>query len=523
MNTYYCVFWFPTIFHREKVSCFRTSKKNEECVIPSVSIADDDTKSNFFLKIKEEKQIGKKDIENEGNTPATTKRNIEEDKYDLIFTLSTQDNHEFSTRFECVNQTRNGFVVYSYDRDKLIKDYWGRFENGDLQKIIANARERVISRIKKKYPSAPEPNPDDVLIKNYMIDRILISFYHHAKLFYHEHETHYDSDGKYISYYYTNEHENGVRDYLREAPSLSKKNNPVINWYIEQFEERIVENAENISRHYKNWSAEFEGTLWLKRRVNNALKENSINDILYLIGEIRSRKEILAVESGEENPPDILGIEDVRNTTNDPKVTLNNQYRDSIVDLINYHYDGLSALAKECTDSLIEYTYCKTLLESKYNDLYKHNRYFTKQDLKNFLEDPNDPNLLQKDYCRKKAFNIRNSIRYIEDIKQKCDIEGVRITEMLIEEVHGISKDSETILGRIKKLTEETAESNSLSSFLGWLSLAIAIFSLGGLFQCTAFKLVCLAVAVAVFVICYFFVPKIKKKKTSKSNTSNGV
>jgi hypothetical protein len=186
-------------------------------------------------------------------------------------------------------------VVYSYNRDEMISEFWKRFDVDEQNKFIEKARERVVNRIKMKHHPETEPNPDDDLIKNYTIDRILISFYHHAKQFYHEHETHSQSDAKYYSYYYTEEHEDGRRDYLREVPCLSTKNNPVINWYIDQFEDQLVRNAENISEHYKNWSKNFEDIFTLKARVDNALAGNSSEEISKLIAEIQRRNEIASL------------------------------------------------------------------------------------------------------------------------------------------------------------------------------------------------------------------------------------
>lgn len=185
---------------------------------------------------------------------------------------------------------------------------------------------------------------------------------------------------------------------------------------------------------------------------------------------------------------------------------------------INYLYEELAALSKECTDSIIEYTYCKTLLGSKYNDDYKQDFIFTNTELR--LLSKNDPVLLEKDSKRKKAFNIQNSICYIEAVRQKCDFWGIRITEMLMEEVLGISKNNRDILKNITSLTDanndilqkikslttanndalkEAEKSNENSSILGWLSFSIAIWSLGGLESCPIWKCSCFAAAVIVF------------------------
>ena len=516
-SCYYCVFWFPTIFHCEK------KHKNPEF---PVSIADDDDDKNLLLEIKEEEQASNAYEANDSI------RNNEK-KCDLIFTLTDQNGHKIESRFSCVNQTRNGFVVYSYNRNKLIEDYWNRFNDREYKRILDNLRHRLIDRIKKKYPNTINPDPDDELVKNYTIDRILISFYHNAKLFYHEHETHKDSDAKLRAYYYSKEYETGRREYLMGIPCLSIKNNPVINWYIDQFEKQLIGNAENISDHHKRWSKDLEDTFNLKRRVNKALDENNKQEILNLIGEITSKSQKGPLESDTDTPPDIIDVNEIGKNIDNPKEHLTNIYQKSLASYINYLYEELSALSKECTDSIIEYTYCKTLLGSKYNDDYKQDFIFTNTELR--LLSKNDPVLLEKDSKRKKAFNIQNSICYIEAVRQKCDFWGIRITEMLMEEVLGISKNNRDILKNITSLTDanndilqkikslttanndalkEAEKSNENSSILGWLSFSIAIWSLGGLESCHIWKCSCFAAAVIVFGI-YYIGRWIKKRKNS--------
>lgn len=552
MDTCYCVFWFPTIFHREKISIFEKRDEencNVERSISSVSIADDDEKDNLFLEITEKLQASNEDDPKE------------EKKYDLFFILTDQEGHEIRSCFRCVDQTRNGFVIYSYNRTELINDYWNRFEEEEQKEIIEKVRGRVIKQIKMKYHPKIAPNPNDELIKNYIIDRILISFYHHAKQFYHEHETHSESDAKYNAYYYSEEREDGSRDYLKETPSLSKKNNPVINWYIDQFERRIIENAETISKYYKEWSIVFKDTFNLKSRYAKAQAGNNSDEILDLVGEIQIRNHTVS-QLGKSGLPEMPKFNEISKSIDEQKDFLTKIYQDSFTIYVNELYEGLTALSKECTDSLIEYTYCQTLLGSKYNDDYKHGSAFSESELELFSH--LHPSLIRRDFRRKKAFNIRNSIRYIEAIRQKCDFWGIRITEMLMEEVHGISNDNETILDKIKKLTaansgvlrdiqeltnsnnavlctvqtlinsnkdvlgninelttannkalNEAEKSNERSSLLGWLSFAISLISLGVSFgdkkEC---KLIIVGVAAAILIIVGII--KLGGKKYSK-------
>ena len=85
---------------------------------------------------------------------------------------------------------------------------------------------------------------------------------------------------------------------------------------------------------------------------------------------------------------------------------------------------------------------------------------------------PCDDDLLRKDVCRKKAFNIRNCIRYIEGVRQKCNIWENELSQELINKVETISKSNQKIL-------EESQESGRLSELLGWLSGMLGCFGLG--------------------------------------------
>lgn len=90
---------------------------------------------------------------------------------------------------------------------------------------------------------------------------------------------------------------------------------------------------------------------------------------------------------------------------------------------------------------------------------------------------------------------------------------------MLMEEVHGITENHRELLKDIRSLTnannktlKESEKSNEYSSILGWLSVSLAIFSLGGLEpDCCIWKFGCLTTAVVVFVV-YNIIHRIKKR-----------
>lgn len=411
-NTRYCVFWFPTIFHCEKKNRIKGNS------VGPYDIDDKSEEKKLSLEITREEQ-------------KSTNPNSK-DWYDLIFKLSDKEGNYFDTRFKCVNQSRNGFVIYSYDREKLINDYYT---------IIA------------------KDSDDSDSDKNDNIDTLFISFYHYAKLFYHEHESDNECDGKYASYFYTQETPKGPKKYLSEVPPLSTKNNSVINWYIDQFEKQIVSNAEDISQKLRDWTPQIEKYFKTKSIVNTALLGNDENDV-------EKAAKVLQALIGERPS----GIPQNRNTTSiqGKKNYLKTLYQSRISDLTQNYIEDLTVFLSLCNNSLIEYTYCKTLLESKYNDNYKHDSEISADELK---KRPN-AEIDERDRCRKKAFNIRNSIRYIEDAKRKCEIWQNKITETLLDELHEISTKNTT-------LTEQIGKSNKISSRLGWWSFALGIISLG--------------------------------------------
>ena len=141
---------------------------------------------------------------------------------------------------------------------------------------------------------------------------------------------------------------------------------------------------------------------------------------------------------------------------------------------------------------MTEYTYCKALLGSKYNDDYKYDRYFNVEEVQllshmDYLNQSSDhPSLLKLDEKRKKAFNIRNSIRYIEGVKQNCSRWEGELNENLIEHVHNISKDHKETLDELERLSKanrdtlkESEKSNLYSYLLGRLSVGLGVSSIG--------------------------------------------
>lgn len=446
---YYCVFWYPTIFHQEKVH----RNPDESKFFKEISDKDP-TGRDFYLKVTESAIDNKPDC------------------YHLKFVLSDSKDPDKENNAKTIESifyyyahTRNGFVTYTYDREKLKNDYWSKFfdSDNDQSEAIEQVRNHIIKEYQLPVHSPEFEPPSKEFIEDYIIDRILISFYHHAKGFYHEHEVQSQSDGKLIAYYYTKEYQDGRRDYITVAPTLSTKNNEVVNWFLDQFEKQFISYAERISKDHRDFSQRIN----LRRRSRNALAsknsnaDEEIRKCLIEYSNIQKESE----EKIGNKPPSISSLIDAAKRSIDTLSAAECRerllhYTDStspteIKEIRDLHVK-LRILTKLCGDALTEYTYCKALLGSKYNDDYKHDRYFDNEQVE-LLSLYSDylPRLSKLDERRKKAFNIRNSIRYIEGVKQDCSRWENELTENLIEHVHNISKNHEDTLEKIGELIKE--------------------------------------------------------------------
>lgn len=474
-----------------------------------VEISDNDIAKRFYLKVNE--------------IPIDD----HPDCYHLKFTLTDDKNSGNNDKtIDCIfyysSHTRNGFVIYTYDRDELKRAYWSTFLDSEEKKqsAIDDLRNRLHARIIKKYwsPSSPTKDltPSEELVKDYVVDRILISFYHHAKGFYHEHEVQSQSDGKLVAYHYSKEYDDGHRDYLTEPPTLSTKNNEVINWYLDQFEKQFVGYAEEISKQHR----EFTKRIKLRQRSRNALINQDYPEIRKCLIEYNCMQKESMKKEGDAPPSISSLVDDVDRDVKRLSIEVQQQellkHTDnaSLSEIKELH-TRLRVLSRLCGDALTEYTYCKALLGSKYNDDYRHDRYFNHRQVGVLSSYSSSfPKLSALDDKRKKAFNIRNSIRYIEGVKQNCSRWENELTENLIEQVHVISKDHQTTLEKIevligevktlsekhkttlgtietlskeakdlsaenKKMLKESEKSNLYSSLLGWISIALGVIGVG--------------------------------------------
>lgn len=467
---YYCVFWYPTIFHKEKEH--KTIKPH------SIDISDNSSKKEYYLTIEEELDPHKKDAIHLHYYLSKYKKDLSELKTDKSC---------ISFVFNYIRHTRNGFVLYSYNRDALMRSYWEQF--GDNQ--VKDIKKNIASVLKDQ----GNQNPTNYDIENYPIDRLLLSCYHHSKNFYHEHEVQEKADGKLEAYYFTFNKTNNKRQYLTNRPEFFPKNHEAINYFIDQFEKQFVKYAKEVSNTYR----------FCKRQLN---RYDKINHDSKKIIDVKDKNKIdllltllrwecyyidLLEQSGFEKLIDSKVYEDFKiNCMTELQLANIDEEKKEIEYLhekipnirIKFLRNRLNILETICGNATTEYTYCKTLLESKYNENYNYTLPISDDEIKALIDyyEKNiqcDNNFLLKDNCRKKAFNIRNCIRYIEGIRQKCNIWENELSQALIDKVKTISEEISKISKSNQKILNASQKSSRLGELLAWISLMLGLWGLG--------------------------------------------
>jgi hypothetical protein len=118
-------------------------------------------------------------------------------------------------------------------------------------------------------------------------------------------------------------------------------------------------------------------------------------------------------------------------------------------DIVSFSLD----INRQCENALIEYTYSKTLWSSKYNQSFLHEKITTDETQNNH---------------RRQALNIRNSIRYIENIKYKNQNRLNRLTKHLLDDMKATAERIDLVLWHNRK-TEK------INSLVTWFSVFLAI------------------------------------------------
>ena len=469
-KTYYSVYWYPTIFHQEKV--------HRKIDARPIDISDKSINERYYLTIEEEKDPHKKEAYHLHYYLSKTKKDLSELKSGIGCVSFT---------FKYIRHSRNGFVVYSYNRDALVQSYWSQYSEQEKKDI----REKLTSILKKQGIN----KPSNFEIDNYQVDRILLNCYHHSKNFYHEHEVQEEADGKLEAYFFTLNPTNAKRQYLTSEPMLFPKNHDVINWFIDQFEKQFVKYAKQVSGTYRFCNNRLKLYKKYQDESKGVIESQDKHKIDVLLTVLRWECELSRqVERSDFNVSydsqyykqfrsDCLAeLQSVTIKTEKEEIKrLLEQIPDFRIRLL---HSLLKLLETTCGNATTEYTYCKTLIESKYNEKYDYTLPVSESEIRELIDNYEknslcNDDLLMKDKCRKKAFNIRNCIRYIEGVRQKCTIWENELSQELIKKVKKVSETVGEISTSNQEILKTSQESSRRSELLGWLSGMLGCFGVG--------------------------------------------
>ena len=460
---HYCVYWYPTIFHKQRKN--KTHQIPERFIddkspLYSLSISVDENGDNGDLTFTLRFYDGKK---SEQNQHGTATKEIE-----VIYTA-------------CHTLQHDCFVIYSYQREKFV---------ADVKKVLsyfynkANNQTETVSAIVVSDEKANE-----------FVDRVFLNFYHQAKGLYHEHEVQKESDGRLHAYFY-NERDNS---YVTQEPNIDLRNHEAIICYLDQYEQLFstyAQQASTLLNQFKRHVDSYSRVIPLER-LHESNKEELVESLLILRLENHLRNKIDELfEKDDSDTP--FSAEDIKKLKDESakKEDENKQWiineRDKILQCtddegikkeIQKHYNNiivllvseLNTLLKLCGDALTEYNYCKTLLESRYNSDYGYGILFDScEEIQTKIKDKQseDAENQLKIAHRKKAFNIDNSVRYIEEVRHKCDVwenqlmqdSVIRINhlsnlnQMLLQDIQTLSETNNNLIDQTKKVSGYNTE-----------------------------------------------------------------
>lgn len=245
--------------------------------------------------------------------------------------------------------------------------------------------------------------------------------YHTVKQFYHIHETNEERDRSLEAFI--------PDDKDVDGRNLNIADNKALIHFLKSFEKIFQGYAKNIS----DWNKVIQE------------RENSIDyieSLLRKLYKLRQRSRRLLQEDERRKYETICRVNNknfVRSVTRIGK------------DIVE--------LSKICGNALIEYTYYKTLAHSKNNI--------------SFCIDINIDN--KNVECRKKALNIRNSVRYIENIKNvnqnrfnRFAAYNFKISRDLQEEIKDLQEESKSLIYAVQRSGKQSTE-------LGFFGLVVSL------------------------------------------------
>jgi hypothetical protein len=318
-------------------------------------------------------------------------------------------------------------------------------ENGDLTFITYNKAAGSNEKIGKKsltltlekhsnngfYIYSYETG--DVDLHHYLYNNV---FYHHAKSLHHQHEVNSDSDSSLAAM---------VIDEASFKPAdIFVPNNIVIRDFLQQYEVLFGEiYAKTISERNRLFDKLLRTFNTIRSdEFKSKIKESSDNELLEIDEFIHKFYYTVLSHLGKSgrSPRDYTPT----------KHRKRHYYR--LIKQIRrlqgaYYQKYVTLLSTLCGNAAIEYTYCQTLLNSKYNTEIKPNIQFSIDEISQLRNSEDSivcssPELLRKDLSRKIANNIQNAIRYIECVKYKCSNRASEHIRNVLDEAEAANKRS---------------------------------------------------------------------------------
>jgi|GEM_PF-2650560 len=276
---------------------------------------------------------------------------------------------------------------------------------------------------------------DENVVSEKEIEQIFValskSIYHKIKNFYHSHEADSKKDAalKAVCFEKANE--------FKKLEDHSYNNKYLIG-FLKDFEKMFKASARVISDH---------------------------NKILQLLLERRSYKSKNLQALKETKKSEALALSDMSG----------NQLAALVLDT--------RKIGKFCENVLIEYTYCKTLLTSIYNRHFRHDvklaELFDINPAELGMDEGKDTDEIieaRKKY-RRAALNIRNSVRYVENIRYKNSNRESQILHALLSRVGKKNEKIGELVCNSNALLEDSKKTQKTNTWLGKISVGLGILA----------------------------------------------
>ncbi len=232
--------------------------------------------------------------------------------------------------------------------------------------------------------------------------------YHLAKQFYHKHETNEGKDG-------------ALRAVLTDTPeSLEKDDNIFLTTFLSSYHDIFQSYAKDLS--------------YLNKKADEREKQ---------VSSIQKKLRLFNRYSFKADESDVLQRAGLK---------------------INEHQEKLNGhlldINRVCESALIEYTYYRTLSDSKYNKSFRHD---------------NVPSNDMQVLWREKAANIRNSVRYIENIKYISQNRFNRFSVYKLDEARRLQEESKALQEKSKDLIHQVRHTERKNSVVSGFSVFLAV------------------------------------------------